>query len=98
MAREIVWNDKALEFLATALEYISQNSALQANKVEKGIIEHISKAAENPERFPPDQFKKNNPGNYRAFESYKYRVAYTYTDLQIQILNIRHVKQKPLYY
>lgn len=47
---------------------------------------------------PPDKFKKNNPGNYRAFEKYSYRIAYKHTATEIRILRVRHVKQEPKEY
>jgi len=29
--------------------------------------------------FPPDKFKKNNDGTWRAFEKYHYRISYRIT-------------------
>ncbi|WP_209332753.1 type II toxin-antitoxin system RelE/ParE family toxin [Lunatimonas salinarum] len=48
-----------------------------------------------PERYPLDRFKQDNPDNYRAFEKFSYRIAYRYTDKEIIILRFRHVKQEP---
>jgi hypothetical protein len=53
---------------------------------------------DHPEKYPPDKFKKNNPGNYGAFEKYTYRVAYKHTPMEIRILPMRHVKQEPKEY
>jgi len=58
----------------------------------------IDKLPENPQRYAVDKFKRNNPGNYRAFEKYNYRIAYKHTDKEIHILRIRHVRQEPLEY
>lgn len=52
----------------------------------------------HPEKYPPDKFKKSNPGNYRAFEKYSYRIAYKHTSEEIRILRVRHVKQEPKEY
>jgi plasmid stabilization system protein ParE len=73
-------------------------SILQAERVEAAILEKISDLAEHPEYFPLDIFKSNNPGNYRAFETHSYRIAYRHTTQQIRILRIRHVKQEPKEY
>lgn len=95
MARSVKWDDEALEYLERALEWIAYESLQQAENVERGILEQIEIIASHPERFPPDKFKKNNPGRYRAFETHSYRVAYTYTNKEVQILRVRHVKQEP---
>jgi plasmid stabilization system protein ParE len=95
MARSIKWDDEALVYLEKALEWIADESLLQAENVEKGILEKIEIITTQPEQFPPDKFKKNNQGKHRAFEAHSYRVAYTYTDEEVQILRVRHVKQEP---
>ncbi len=98
MARSIKWDDEALEYFQRALKWIANESQLQAENVENGILEKIEIIAIHPERFPPDKFKKNNQGKHRAFETHSYRVAFTYTDEEVQILRIRHVKQEPKNY
>jgi len=98
MARSIKWDDEALEYLESTLEWIADESLLQAENVEKGILEKIEIITTHPERFPPDKFKNNNQGKHRAFETHSYRVAYTYTDEEVQILRVRHVKQEPKNY
>ena len=95
MERKVIWNKNAVDYLSESLIYISQTSSFQAENVENGIMEKIYGLLNNPERYPIDKFKKNNPGNYRAFETHSYRVAYHYTETQIEILRIRHVRQEP---
>ena len=98
MAKEVVWDEKALLYLEQALDWISQESFVQADNVENAIQEGISKVTEYPESYPLDKFKRNNTGKYRAFETHNYRISYTYNDDQILILRVRHVKQSPLYF
>lgn len=98
MAIKIIWNKQALENIAEAIEWISQESELQAEKVEEAILSKVEELIKDPEKYPPDKFKADNNGNYRAFETHSYRISYRYTDSAIRILRIRHVKQKPKEY
>jgi plasmid stabilization system protein ParE len=98
MERLIVWNKRPAKFLAQALKRISEDSPLQAERVEREILAAINSAVSNPERYPPDKFKKDNSGQFRAFEKLSFRIAYTYNTQQIRILRIRHVKQEPIEY
>ncbi|WP_369427811.1 type II toxin-antitoxin system RelE/ParE family toxin [Membranihabitans maritimus] len=54
--------------------------------------------ADHPGKYPPDKFKTDNDGSYRAFEKFSYRVAYKIKEKEIAILRIRHVKQEPKEY
>lgn len=98
MERVIVWNKRPSEFLLQALRRIGEDSLIQAERVEEGLLTSIAGLVKNPERYPPDKFKKHNPGNFRAFEKLSFRVAYKFTESQIRILRIRHVKQEPKEY
>ena len=95
---EIRWAQSAETSLNKAYQYIKENSVVNAEMVKKEITKIIDKLPENPQRFGIDKFKRNNPGNYRAFEKYSYRIAYKHTDKEIRILRIRHVRQEPLEY
>ena len=95
---EIVWNKRPSKFLAQALKRISTDSLLQAERVEEGLLNFIQGITANPEKYPPDKYKKNNLGNYRAFEHLSFRIAYKITPNQIRILRIRPVRQEPKEY
>ena len=92
------WDKVAYASLQKIFEYLQQDSPANADKVRREILKATSSLADHPERDPPDKFKKNNLGNYRAFEKYSYRVAYRHTEREIKILRIRHVKQEPREY
>jgi plasmid stabilization system protein ParE len=94
----IVWNNKALIYFKKLYEYIKEESQVNAEKVRNGIVKMIDSLPKNPAKHPSDKFKKNNPGNYRAFEKYSYRIAYKHTENEIRILRVRHVKQEPKEY
>lgn len=96
--RRIVWDESALDEFIHALKWISKQSIQGAEIVEKGILDAIDVASNNPEHFPPDKYKKNNPGNFRAFEIHSYRISFLYKSNEIQILRVRHTRQKPKSY
>ena len=95
MERKVVWNKRPSSSLNKALKKISEDSYLQAERVEEAIVATLELARQNPERSPPDKFKKENQGSYRAFETHSYRIAYRFTDTQVRVLRIRHVRQEP---
>lgn len=81
-----------------AYKRIKRESVSNAEKVRDGILSITKSLADHPEKYHLDKFKKNNPGNYRAFEKYSYRIAYRHDDKVIKILRVRHVKQEPKMY
>ena len=80
------------------MRYIRQNSEQNVGKVKREILENISDLSVRPEMHPPDKYKRNNTGNYRAFELYHYRIAYLIKNDEIIIARIRHTSQEPLEY
>lgn len=96
--KELIWDIEAKEYLRKIYEYIKKDSISYAQKVKSKILSTVKKLKKNPEMFPPDRFKINNPGNYRAFEKYNYRITYKHSETEIRIIRIRHTKQKPLEY
>lgn len=98
MERTIVWNKRPSQYFAKALKRISQESYQNAELVETAVLTALEDLKSHPEKYPPDKFKRNNQGNYRAFETHSYRVAYRFTDKQIRVLRIRHVRQEPKAY
>lgn len=94
----VVWDKTAYTSLQVAYDYIKEESLVNAEQVREGILKIIEGLPAHPEKYPPDKFKKQNDGNYRAFEKYSYRVVYKVTEKEIIILRLRHVKQAPKEY
>ncbi len=94
----IIWSKQVSLSFKKAYEQIKEESYTNAEKVREGVMKIIDDLPKHPEKYPPDKFKRNNPGYYRAFEKYAYRVAYKHTAEEIRILRIRHVKQEPKEY
>lgn len=95
---KIKWSKRALASLKSAYKHIYKDSPQSAEKVKSTIFKIVDKLPENPEKFNLDKFKKNNKGDYRAFEKYSLRVAYRHSSSEIKILRIRHVKREPKLY
>lgn len=98
MSLVIKWNKRALSQLIKAIEYISDDSPQNAEKVKEDILKSISKLGLHPEFFPPDKYKLNNDGSYRSFEIHHYRVTYRHKKNEIRIVRLKHTKRNPKQY
>ena len=96
--RKLIWDEQALIALEKSLKWISKTSIQQAEQVEQAILEKLERIRVHPELYPPDKYRSDNPGNYRAFETHSYRIGYRHTEDEIKILRFRHVKQEPKSY
>src|SRR5690606_35725362 len=94
----VVWDKPAYASLQKAYERIKKDSPANAEKVREGILKTARGLADHPEKYPPDKFKADNQGDYRAFEWFSYRVAIKVKKNEIIILRVRHVKQEPKEY
>jgi plasmid stabilization system protein ParE len=93
-----VWTPQAIAELNKAYKYISQDSPQNAKKVIDELILLADKLQDQPEMFPPDKFKNNNDGSWRAFEKFRYRISYRITANDIRIVRMRHTSRTPLQY
>jgi plasmid stabilization system protein ParE len=93
-----VWTPQAIAELRKAYDYISKDSLQNAKKVVDEIARIADQLPTQPEMFPPDKFKKNNDGTWRAFEKYHYRISYRITAADIRIVRMRHTSRTPLQY
>lgn len=93
-----IWSLKAQMQLRKAFEYIYKDSPKNAQKVKDEIIELSISLVEHPERFPPDKYRINNDGCFRAFELHHYRVVYKIMEDCILVVRLRHTSMSPLEY
>jgi plasmid stabilization system protein ParE len=93
--RRIDWDRQALRPFNKAILYIAADSVENAENVRADIIEKIEALVPNPEKYPPDKYKIENDGNYRAFELHRLRVAYFVGVEVIRILRVRHTGREP---
>jgi len=94
----IIWSKRASISFKDIYNRIKSDSVVNAQKVRAEISNIIDGLIHHPEKYPPDKFKKKNPGHFRAFEKYSLRISYSHTTTEIRILRIRHVKQEPKQY
>lgn len=98
MVKKIIWPETVQKQFQQAFEYISNNSPQNANKVKKAVLDSTRELNRNTERYPPDKYKKDNDGTFRAYELYGFRISYRITENDIIIVRFRHTKMKPQFY
>ena len=98
MVKEVRWPQRSQNQLAKAYKYISIDSYQNAEKVKKDILVSTHKLASNPDMYPPDKYRKNNDGSFRAYELHRYRIAYRVTEKEIIIICVRHTGMEPKQY
>ena len=98
MVREIRWPLLTQKQLSKAYEYILSDSYQNAGKVKADILSSTRKLKVNPEMYPPDKYRKNNDGSFRAYELHRYRIVYRITEKEIIIVRVRHTSKEPKQY
>jgi plasmid stabilization system protein ParE len=94
----LVWTKRSSNQMAAVYKYISEDSPKNALKVINDIVSAVEKAIRNPGFYPPDKYKKNNNGSYRALEKHHYRIVYRFSKNVIRVLRVRHTKMEPKQY
>ncbi len=92
------WSKNAELQLQKAFLYIKKDSFQNAVKVRYDIVAISESLSANPQRFPPDKFKMNNDGSYRAFELHRYRISYVILKEVVLIVRLRHTAMSPELY
>lgn len=97
--RTLVWDKIALTHLKEIYDYLkTENNLLYAKEVKDTILKTTKELLEQPNLYEQDRFKLDNDGSFRAFEKFKYRIAYKITEKQIRILRVRHTSREPIKY
>ncbi|MCC6289834.1 MAG: type II toxin-antitoxin system RelE/ParE family toxin [Chitinophagaceae bacterium] len=91
----VIWSKRAKPALLNAYSYIYKDSPQNAIKVRDEIIDVTINLPRHPEFYPPDKFKKDNDGCWRAFELHKYRISYSVMKTEIRIVRVRHTSRSP---
>lgn len=92
------WSRRAELQLQKAYLHIRKSSYQNAIKVRDDMVALSESLSINPERFPPDKFKLNNDGSYRAFELHRYRISFVILKEIVLIVRLRHTAMSPLLY
>ncbi len=96
--RKIIWDKQAVDSFREAIAFIKKDSVQNAAKVKEDVLKRIVQLSAMPEIHPPDKFKIDNNGNYRAFELYRFRMGYLVKEEEIIIIRFRNTNQEPLEY
>ncbi len=96
--RTVTWTRKASFQLQEIYLYIADDSPQNAEKIILNVLSKADDIVGKEEKYPIDKFRKNNKGDFRAFEIYRIRVSYQILEHEILIVRVRSTSQKPLKY
>ena len=96
--KTLTWTRKASSQLEKIYLYIENDSPQNAESVVLTILNKLDDIAGNEEKYPIDKYRKNNKGDFRAFELFRIRISYQILQDEILIVRIRSASQKPLNY
>lgn len=91
----VIWTENSKIQLQKIYFNIAMDSIFQADRVFEKLIESTADLSEYPLKYPPDKYKTDNEGNYRAYELYHFRISYKITDEAIYVVRIRSTYQNP---
>ncbi len=92
---EVRWDLKAAEHLKEIYRYLQEQNPSSAEKIKQSILISTKTLELNPEIYAVDRLKKNNKGDFRAYEKFTYRISYRIKANQLSILRVRHNSRKP---
>ena len=91
----IKWNKAAIQQLFEVILFLEETGFYtSAEHIESDILSKIRSLPLDPLIYPPDTYRKNNDGSYRAFEVDHYRVTYRETKDTIRIVRIKHTSRR----
>src|SRR5690349_16753921 len=92
----VIWTETTKKQLEQIYLYIAEASSInQADNVFEKLINSTSQLPEHPLKNPPDKYKIDNEGIYRAYEVFHFRISYKITEEAIYIVRIRSTHQNP---
>ena len=96
--KTLTWTRKASSQLEKIYLHIENDSPQNAESVVLTILNKLDDIVGNEEKYPIDKYRKNNKGDFRAFEFFRIRISYQILQDEILIVRIRSTSQKPLNY
>ncbi len=91
----VIWTETSRQQLHNIYLYLAEDSILQTDRIFDLIVNSTIKLAIHPYRNPPDKYKTDNDGNYRAYELRHFRISYKIIENAIYIIRIRSTYQNP---
>jgi plasmid stabilization system protein ParE len=96
--KKVVWTENAEMQLEEIYQYTLEDSQQNAIEIKNKIFKSTSQLLDFPEKYPNDKYKKNNDGNFKAYEIYRFRISYYISEKEIVIIRIRSTDRKPKKY
>lgn len=96
--RRVTWTKRATHQFNAAIEYIRQDSSVNADMVKEKLLKKINDLASDGIAHRKDPYKKDNDGRYLYFEVLKYRIVYFAGPEEVFIIRIRHTAMEPKKY
>ena len=94
----IYWDQNALRNFLKILDFISEDSVINAKRVKTRINNIVKAIPFHPYMFKEDELRFKNDGSFRVFTKNKIRVSYQISATVIRIVRIRHTSQEPKLY
>ena len=69
-------------------DHIYESSPQNAYNIITEIAQKVGELPPQPYRYKPDIYKRNNPGDYRAFEYKRIRISYKVGIHKIEIVRV----------
>lgn len=93
---QVLWDNEAKASLKAIISYISQDSPAAAKKVKQALLRLAASLEKMPNRFSPEFYLAEKPGNYRSVSKWHYKIIYRVKGQQVHILDIFHTSKDPL--
>lgn len=100
MGKRVIWSKSSLKQLFKIhADVLKESDSLNiADKLLDDLLTSSEMLEDQPKLYPLDKYRKNNKGNYRAYEVHSYRISYREFKENIRIVRVRHTSRKPLKY
>lgn len=96
--KTVTWSKAATSQYYDILAYLSEEAPEAVGIVGNALLDMIESLVTEYNNHPPDRFKKNNDGTFKAAVVFSYRISYQIGDISVNILRIRHTSKEPLEY
>jgi plasmid stabilization system protein ParE len=96
--KTVIWSKNAEIQYYKILEYLHEESPEIIKTIASNLLDTIEELSLQYHSYPPDRFKQNNDGTYKAALIFNYRISYKIEETTIRILRIRHTSREPLMY
>jgi plasmid stabilization system protein ParE len=94
----ISWDQIAFKHFIKILDFISEDSVVNAKRVKTRINNIIKTIPFHPYMFKEDDWRFKNDGSFRVFVKNRIRVSYQIRTTDIRIIRISHTSEESKFY